>query len=310
MAHAILFCASWDAILRYVGARFRGEPLDREDPARVFPVSDELESTQRRFGSLLRERLFLTKNDLQAALDVQKRTGQPLGATLVELGLAREQDVLEVLGEHLRLTVSEIDPYTVPAAVMARLPADVAIPLGVFPVGERGGVLQVATDRLIAREDVDLVERAAGGPVEIVLASRANVAFALRRRYRAGVMTRAPGTPLVGERLVTAGVLSPENLAAALRLQRQMFRRVGDIVVDQGWVDRERVEEAAADARARTTPIGQELRRRGWITEAQLDESLRRQAETDRRLGDVLVEHGFVSRERLDEALETIALSA
>lgn len=301
--HVILFVASWRAILEYAGARLRGEPLERERPAAGFPTAEELGDERERLAACLVERLFLTTDDLETALGVQRRTGQPLGSVLVELGLAAEDDVLQILGERLRLSVRSVDPYAVPTSVLTRLPKNVALSLGVFPIAEKGGVLEVATDRLVSREDVDLIEHAAGGPVEVVLASRRDVAFALRRRYRKDSPDVKSRPPLLGESLVTAGVLKPDELSTALRIQREGFRRVGDVVVEEGWVDRERVEEAAAAARAHAIPIGQELRRRGWITEEQLDESLRRQAETDRRLGDILVEQGFVTRDDIDDVL-------
>lgn len=311
LGNLIMFLACWRAIWQYGRSRFTGETLRWDKTDHAFPSEEQLEHQRRRLGDLLLERRFITTAALTKALEVQSRTGQPLGTILVELGLAEENDVLQVLGAQLRMAVRDIDPYDVDAAILERLPREIAVPLGVFPVAEEAGILQVATDRLISRSDLDQIERAAGGPVEIVLASRTDVAFALRRRYREeGPRPREIGFPRLGQKLVTAGVLSARDLEEALKVQRQMFKRVGDVVVDNGWVDRVRVEEAAASARSRAAPIGQELMRRGWITAEQLDQALRRQAETDRRLGDLLLERALITREALDDALETVAREA
>ncbi len=307
VGNVILFCACWRALSQYARSRWAGHALSWDKTDHAFPSDERLALQRRGLGDLLLERRFITATSLTHALDVQSKTGQPLGKTLVELGLAREDEVLEVLGAQLRMSVRDVDPYAVADSVLDRLPAEVAIASGVFPVGEAAGVLQVATDRLISRSDLDQIERAAGGPVELVLASGRDVAFAMRRRYRRGGTSPATGIPRVGQRLVLAGVLSPGDLDAGLRHQRKMFRRVGDIVVDSGWVERDRVEEAAVAARTRAAPIGRELVDRGWITNDQLDLALSRQAQTDRRLGDVLVEQNLVSRETLDDALDRVA---
>lgn len=307
LGNVIMFLACWRAIFQYARSRWTGETLKWDKTDHAFPSEDQLERQRRRLGDMLLERRFVTTAALAEALDVQARTGQPLGQTLIELGLAKEDDVLQVLGAQLRMAVRDIDPYEVEPTVLDRLPADVAVSLGVFPVGEEAGVLQVATDRLISRSDLDQIERTVGGPVELVLASRQDVAFALRRRYRSQAARLDTGRPRLGQKLVTAGLLTEADLDAALRSQRKMFRRVGDIVVDSGWVERDRVEEAAASARAESRPIGQELVQRGWITVDQLDAALQRQAESDRRLGDVLVQQDLITKEALDDALEAVA---
>lgn len=307
LGNVIMFLACWRALWQYGKSRWTGEKLRWDKTDHAFPSEAQLERQRRRLGDLLLERRFVTTSALTQALEVQARTGQPLGQTLIELGLAEEDEVLQVLGGQLRMAVRDVDPHAVDEALLRRLPADVAISLGVFPIGEEAGVLQVATDRLISRSEVDQIERAAGGPVEICLASRRDIAFAMRRRYRNASGEIDLGMPKVGERLVLAGVLTADELDGALRLQRGMFKRVGDVVVERGWVERDRVEEAAAVARAESRPIGEELIRRGWITSEQLDEALTRQAETDRRLGDVLIREKLVSREELDDVLDSVA---
>jgi len=246
---------------------------------------------------------------------VKERTGQPLGAVLIELGLAKEADVLEVLGAQLRIAVREVDPYAVPDEVLRRLPAEVARRLGVLPIEERGGRLVVATDRLLQRAEIEEIERAVGGPVELTLATRSEVAFALRRRYGHGAADGTDsgsrdtdGAPRLGEHLVAAGALTRTQLEEALQAQRRSYRRLGDIVVELGWLDRTRMEEAAAAARARTRALGAELLERGWVTPEQLDDALRRQAQSNRRLGDLLLERNMLSRETLDDALESLSL--
>jgi len=55
------------------------------------------------------------------------RPGHRLGAILVEMGLVREDDVVQVLGTQLRLSTRDVDPYAVPLDVLRLVPRDLAV---------------------------------------------------------------------------------------------------------------------------------------------------------------------------------------
>ena len=94
-----------------------------------------------------------------------------------------------------------------------------------------------------------------------------------------------------------------EQLEETLRDQRRRFRRLGDIIVEKGWLERERLETASAEAAAAGRTLGQHLVALGWISEAQLAEALQHQEASDRRLGELLVEKDLLTRDKLDDVL-------
>ena len=51
-----------------------------------------------KLGQLLRNAGLITEEELQIALEQQKRTGERLGSILVSLGIIDEQSLLEALG--------------------------------------------------------------------------------------------------------------------------------------------------------------------------------------------------------------------
>ena len=62
----------------------------------------------RLLGSLLVVRGFIVQDELDLALARQRETGRRLGEIVVELGLVRECDVIELLAEQLRLEVLDL----------------------------------------------------------------------------------------------------------------------------------------------------------------------------------------------------------
>ena len=74
-------------------------------------------------GQLLVEKGIITPEQLQMALEEQKQSGQPLGATLISMGIVNEeQAILPSLAEKFGIPFVTLKSIQVPANVLARLP--------------------------------------------------------------------------------------------------------------------------------------------------------------------------------------------
>ncbi|MGH8189641.1 MAG: MSHA biogenesis protein MshE, partial [Steroidobacteraceae bacterium] len=65
-----------------------------------------------RLGELLVDQNLLTAEQLQTALDEQKRSGRKLGRVLTELGLVREEKLHQVLAKHLQIPFIDVRQLT------------------------------------------------------------------------------------------------------------------------------------------------------------------------------------------------------
>lgn len=126
----------------------------------------------------------------------------------------------------------ELGDRTIPADVLAALPADFVRGRAVIPCGREGGVLQVAVADPIAADVIDSLAYAAGEPVQAVLAQAADIRRAIVRHYDSqvsgSVVAPAGGNATVREEALTerdAPVirLVSDLIAAAIR------RRASDI---------------------------------------------------------------------------------
>ncbi len=75
-----------------------------------------------RLGELLVEQKLLTSEQLQSALDAQKRTGRKLGRVLTELNLVREEKLHEVLAKHLQIPFIDVRQLTLDHQTVRLLP--------------------------------------------------------------------------------------------------------------------------------------------------------------------------------------------
>jgi hypothetical protein len=124
-------------------------------------------------------------------------------------------------------------------------------------------------------------------------------------------MTSDASRPSLGRLLVERGVISDEQLDAALAVQRAEGRLLGEILTSRGWVTPLSIAAALAkqkidgldgyggsEQRARAAdwkPLGTVLVEKGCITDVQLKQALALQQEGGGFLGEILVDRGWLA---------------
>ena len=136
------------------------------------------------------------------------------------------------------------------------------------------------------------------------------------------VMIVEPGdearpVPRLGKYLLDYKFVTEEQLRAALVAQKQaakqgVAKRLGDILVEQRAISRERlefaIEEQQKDTDRPVPRLGKYLLDYKFITEEQLKNALAAQHQAaergvSKRLGDILLEQGAITQERLNFAI-------
>ncbi|MGE5280457.1 MAG: hypothetical protein ACM3L6_06925 [Deltaproteobacteria bacterium] len=105
----------------------------------------------------------------------------------------------------------------------------------------------------------------------------------------------------LGELLVANGVVTEEQLLAALETQRQTRRLLGEIIVEKGYATKEKLD--AALARQYGSALGEILIRKGYVTFEQLERALEDQRSSARTLGEILIDKGYVAESDLMDGL-------
>lgn len=133
-------------------------------------------------------------------------------------------------------------------------------------------------------------------------------------------MTNDASRPSLGRLLVERGVITEEQLATALRVQRDEGGMLGEILTARGWVTPLSIAAAVAKQKAEQPappdaqgnragrgtswkPLGTLLVEKGFISAVQLKQALALQRDSGGFLGEILVDNGWLTASELVLAL-------
>ena len=100
--------------------------------------------TQKKLGTLLLDKGYITADQLRTALSIQQTSGKKVGSILADTGIITEDQLVEVVAERLKLPKLNLSSVVVNPQVIAMVPVDVAKRYKVLPVFKLGNTLTVA----------------------------------------------------------------------------------------------------------------------------------------------------------------------
>jgi bacteriophage N4 adsorption protein B len=250
VSNIINFLATAKAVKQYVKHRITGEPLKWLKTEHVFPDAAMLKEYKKRLGDLLRDREGITEEELEEALELQTRTGLPLGQVVTLTGLLSTRAVSGAVGEHFALPVVDPDPFSIPLTLLQRLPEADAALMRVLPLSFDGeDAVAVAVSDPPDPETFRRLEELLRANINLRFATAPRLERARDRAYRRLVMeeTDKPREDRLGDRLVAGGFMTPEQLEQALEEHAETGERLGEVIIRRGFVSPELVSEALAD---------------------------------------------------------------
>jgi type IV pilus assembly protein PilB len=137
-----------------------------------------------RFSELLLREGRITPAQLDVALNHQRTSGGRLGATLVRLGLLRDEDVALVLSRQHNVPAIQLADVVIDPAVIRLIPVEAAVRHQVVPVARHGSTLTLAMTDPANVEALDDITFITGLHVEPVVSSDAALQQAIGTYYR------------------------------------------------------------------------------------------------------------------------------
>ncbi len=123
-----------------------------------------------------------------------------------------------------------------------------------------------------------------------------------RRTKRSIVKKQSSNTACqIGTFFARTNQVQVEQIEAILKQQPQTTKKLGEMLIDQGLVSQEDVQQALLNQKIH---IGDILLKRQLITPAQLKCALSQQTIQERRLGEILIDLGLISPNELENALQ------
>lgn len=247
-ANLINFFATIRAIRQFYNYLVTGKAIAWTKTTHDYPSEEQLRSYHRKLGDLLLERRLIDVDHLNDGLRIQKETGGVLGEILVAQGYLDEEDLMATLARQWNMPYEQLFPYETERSLLEQIPKAFYEKNQCYPVRKEATGLVVATSDLRNFERLEEIRSDMGGetPIKLVLSSRPDIEFAIRRGYD---RIKAPDTirgRYVGRRLVDKGRISAETLESALRMQKRDNRKLGDILVEMKAIRREELEYLVA----------------------------------------------------------------
>jgi len=136
-----------------------------------------------RLGDLLVKAGKITPQQLKEALAKQSEIGGRLGTNLVNMGALSENELVEFLSQHFRVSAINLGQVAVDDAIVKLIPADVARKYTVMPVSKAGAKVTIAMldpTNVFAMDDIKFMT---GYNVEPVIASETAIRQAIEKYY-------------------------------------------------------------------------------------------------------------------------------
>ena len=242
-------------------------------------------------GDILVETNVVTSAQLDTALATQRRTGAPLGATLIELGYITERQLKHALSLQLRIAFVDLDRRAIDPGLAGLISERYARRHRVIPIAKTDDRVVVAMEDPTDTDVLTELRACMGLPVESVATTSDVLARALGRLY--GQPRDAGAREIVGSAIVaTDPVPQPGPATRSL--------------------DRIPTASEREDLRSPLDPLWE--RASGWqrrvaAVETMLHEREERRGEMGRLLAELRESHAALTRARRELEAKTSAMA-
>ncbi|MBA7621580.1 Type II secretion system protein E [subsurface metagenome] len=97
-----------------------------------------------KIGTMLAKAKIITEEQLQGALEEQKKTGDKIGSTLINLGYIEAETLVDFLSKQFKIPPIKLDEIKADAAIISLIGSELAHRYEVFPVKKNGKTLILA----------------------------------------------------------------------------------------------------------------------------------------------------------------------
>ncbi len=136
-----------------------------------------------KLGEILVRENLITPQQLQEAIEHQRRNGGKLGTSLVKLGFVSEDVIVQVLSRQYGVETINLDLYEIEEEVLRLVPREIAKKFNVVPVKRNGATLVLAMadpTNVFALDDIKFMT---GLNIEPVVAMEASIQRAIEKYY-------------------------------------------------------------------------------------------------------------------------------
>ncbi|WP_374001613.1 type IV-A pilus assembly ATPase PilB [Bdellovibrio bacteriovorus] len=147
-----------------------------------------------KIGEILVKQGLLKPDQLQAAMEEQKKTGQKLTNSIIQLGFLKDNQILRAVEKHFAVPGVEVNTFEIDQSVIAMIPKDVCEKNTLIPLQKAGNTLVVAfadPSNIIVKEDLRFITRCR---IQAVVGTESAIASGIERYYGGSINTKSLNT--------------------------------------------------------------------------------------------------------------------
>src|SRR3989338_6976729 len=141
------------------------------------------ESKRRIFGQLLKDKGFVTDNQIQEALAIQKQKGGPIGDILVSLHYVTNDQIMLAMGEYLGQEIINIEGMDIPSEIINMISPAIAQLYRIIPIHLKNDTLTIVQADALNFETMDDLRLMLKHQIKPVLCHKDIVLCALEKYY-------------------------------------------------------------------------------------------------------------------------------
>ena len=124
-------------------------------------------------GEVLKEKGYITEEQLQAALSYQKEhrdSGKRLGAVLIDMGFITDRQLLTAMGDKLNMRILSLETFPIDAEAVKKIPRPLAAKYHALAVAADGRRLSVVINDPLDFYGIEDIRQVTGMTLDISLA--------------------------------------------------------------------------------------------------------------------------------------------
>lgn len=138
-----------------------------------------------KLGQMLIDNNLITVEQLNQAMNLQKKEGGRLGSNLAKLGYVSEDKLLMFLSKQLNTAAINLSEHKIDPAIIKLIPLEMAKKYVIMPISRIGATLTIAMADPSNMFAVDDVKFMTGYNVEVVLSTESGILKAISTNYKA-----------------------------------------------------------------------------------------------------------------------------
>ncbi len=137
----------------------------------------------RNLGEILIDNGVITPAQLEEGIEKQRQTREFLGRTLVSLGYATEQDIVNALGIQQGMEQVNLSQISIDTEVINLITPDIAQFYNIIPIRKNDNILTIAMADPLAINTIDDLKVILGCEIEGGVSSQSEIASAIEKHY-------------------------------------------------------------------------------------------------------------------------------